>query len=143
MNKDAVRIFFSFLLCGGLAALCNVGSRYIFTLYVSYALSIFGAFIVGMATAFVLFKYVVFRVTSLQDAPKEGVYFVLVNLAALLQTYIISICLAEYIFPWCGWLWHRYDIAHGIGVAVPVFTSYIAHKYFSFGGKKHAAQQLG
>jgi putative flippase GtrA len=28
--------------------------------------------------------------------------------------------------------WHARDIAHAVGVAVPVFTSYVGHKRWSF-----------
>lgn len=34
--------------------------------------------------------------------------------------------------PRLGIVWHAKEIAHLVGVAVPVFSSYIGHKKWSF-----------
>jgi putative flippase GtrA len=57
---------------------------------------------------------------------------VLINLAAVLQTLAVSFVLARYVFPGIGLAWHAELIAHGIGVVVPVLTSYIGHNKLSF-----------
>ena len=36
------------------------------------------------------------------------------------------------IFPAVGFTWHGETVAHVIGVLVPVVTSYLGHKHFSF-----------
>jgi putative flippase GtrA len=56
----------------------------------------------------------------------------MVNLAAVLQTVIISVALADYVFPSVGLQNHRETVAHAIGIMVPAVTSYIGHKYLSF-----------
>jgi|TARA_B100000315_G_scaffold100179_1_gene92102 putative flippase GtrA len=45
---------------------------------------------------------------------------------------VISVGLAQYIFPSIAFDFHPHAIAHAAGVAFPVFTSFIGHKYFSF-----------
>ena len=54
------------------------------------------------------------------------------NLAGVIQVLLISIGLADYAFPAIGFTWHAQDVAHVAGVAAPIFTSYLGHKYFSF-----------
>jgi putative flippase GtrA len=56
----------------------------------------------------------------------------LVNLVAILQTWAISVCLAFYVLPSMVVTLYEREIAHAVGVAVPVFTSYIGHKRWSF-----------
>ena len=52
--------FLSFIVCGGIAALANIASRIVFSLWMNYSLAIVFAFIVGMITAFILFRVFVF-----------------------------------------------------------------------------------
>lgn len=125
------RQFLVFLLTGGFAAAVNWGSRMVFNLWMPFSAAIVVAYIAGMITAFVLAKIFVFR-QSTQSAGKSVVFFVLVNLVAVLQTWAVSVGLAYYVFPRMGMTWHDRDIAHLFGVAIPVFTSYIGHKKFSF-----------
>jgi len=55
-----------------------------------------------------------------------------VNIAALAQTLLVSLALSGWILPWVGWRWQPESVAHVIGVIVPVFTSYLGHKRWSF-----------
>ena len=137
------RQFLRFLLCGGIAALVNVGSRCLFNLIVGYRTFIVLAFFMGLLTAFVLFKYVVFKASNTGALSREGLWFFLVNMLALTQTLLISIGLAEYLFPWLGMTWHAATIAHMAGVGAPVVTSYWGHKYITFGRNAHATHKLG
>ena len=57
--------------------------------------------------------------------------FALVNVVAVLQTWGISMAL-YYLLPLFGVASHVPEIAHAVGVMVPVFTSYIGHKKYSF-----------
>jgi putative flippase GtrA len=50
----------------------------------------------------------------------------------VLQTLAISLLLADWLFPCIGFIWHTETIAHAFGVAVPVMTSFVGHKYLSF-----------
>lgn len=80
---------------------------------------------------FVLSKRLVFERSSL-GTRTELIRFGLVNLAAIAQVWVVSVGLAEWLFPTLGIQSYRYDIAHIIGVAVPVVTSYLGHRHYSF-----------
>jgi putative flippase GtrA len=123
--------FIIFLLTGGLAALVNFISRIWLSRFVDYPIAIVLAYIIGMITAFILAKLVVFK-SSQQSIQRSVFYFILVNLVAVLQTWIISIGLAYYVFPYLGFKIYVPEIAHAIGLTVPIVTSYIGHKRFSF-----------
>ncbi|AQW29903.1 GtrA family protein [Ralstonia syzygii subsp. celebesensis] len=125
------RHFLLFLLTGGVAAAVNWGSRIVYNLWMPYSAAIVVAYVTGMITAFILAKLFVFT-ESTQSTARSIVFFTLVNLVAVLQTWGVSVGLAYYVFPRLGLDWHAREIAHLIGVAVPVFTSYIGHKRWSF-----------
>jgi putative flippase GtrA len=129
VSKD----FLMFLLTGGFAATVNWGSRIVYNNWMPYSTAIAVAYITGMVTAFVLAKLFVFT-KSTQTTAHSVFFFTLVNLVAVVQTWGVSIGLAYYLFPRAGMTWHVRDIAHAVGVAVPVFTSYLGHKKWSFKG---------
>ncbi|WP_342669623.1 hypothetical protein [Stenotrophomonas maltophilia] len=56
----------------------------------------------------------------------------LVNLFAVAQTWLVSTLLAYHLLPWLGVDLLRLEIAHVVGVSVPVVSSYFGHKYLSF-----------
>ncbi|MET3136846.1 putative flippase GtrA [Undibacterium sp. GrIS 1.2] len=89
------------------------------------------AYITGMLTAFVLAKLFVFR-ESQRSIYSSALFFLLVNLVAIMQTWFISIFLAYHFLPWVGVASYTKEIAHAVGVIIPVFTSYIGHKRWSF-----------
>ena len=128
--------FLLFTLMGGIAALANIGSRFLLNLVMPYRPAIVLAYLAGMTTAFFLFKFLVFQARSSRRTKREVMFFIGINMLALVQTYLISIALAEYFFPFCGWTFFPRDFAHIVGVIVPVFTSYIGHKYLTFNGKR-------
>lgn len=123
--------FISFIFAGGVAAVINFFSRILYNGFVSFGNAVILAYITGMITAFLLTKFFVFKKSD-NSTRKEIVYFTLVNVVAIIQTYIISIGFAEYIFPSIEFLFYPKAIAHGIGVMIPVFTSFFGHKYLSF-----------
>ncbi len=59
-------------------------------------------------------------------------YFAAVNVVGLLQVLAVSLLMEAIVFPRLGFTWHAATIAHIIGVGSPAFTSYYAHKFFSF-----------
>ncbi len=120
-----------FLIAGGIAALINFSSRIILNIWLNFSYSIIIAYVIGMITFYLLAKTYVF-IGSNQSYVKSIFYFICVNILAVAQTWLISIGLANYLFPEIGLLKFDKEIAHGIGVLVPVFTSYFGHKYFSF-----------
>jgi len=123
--------FISFLFAGGFAAVVNFGSRFFYSEFVSFGNAVILAYITGMITAFILTKFFVFE-KSIHSVKKEFYYFTMVNLVALLQTYIISVGFAEYLFPMMGFKFYPKAVANAIGVVFPVFTSFFGHKHFSF-----------
>ncbi|MGO1072238.1 GtrA family protein [Lysobacter sp. CA199] len=125
------RRFIAFVVAGGTAACANFGSRILFSELMPYVPAIVLAYLVGMATAFALNRLFVF--TEAQNELKSQVFwFAVVNLAAIAQTVAISLIFARWLFPATGMDFHPEAVAHGIGVIVPVFTSYLGHKRFTF-----------
>lgn len=125
------RQFIAFLITGGIAAIANFGSRIVYNEWVGFSTAIILAYITGMITAFVLARIFVFT-NSRRALHSSAFYFVLVNIVAAAQTWIISIVLAFYVLPSMGVEIYVREIAHAVGVIVPVFTSFISHKYLTF-----------
>ena len=63
---------------------------------------------------------------------EEYIRYSLVNLVAVVQVWVVSVVLARVAFPAIGYAWHAETTAHIVGVIVPVFSSYLGHKHFSF-----------
>jgi putative flippase GtrA len=126
------RQFMVFLLTGGIAALFNIFSRILYNQWTSYSTAVILAYLTGFITAYILMKLFVFK-KSRHSTTKSVFYFTLVNGFALLQTWAISMGLLYYLLPLLNITWHAAEVAHFIGVIAPVFTSYLGHKYFSFG----------
>ena len=125
------RQFFVFVLTGGTAAVVNFCSRILYSHWVDFSVAVVLAYLTGMVTAFVLAKLFVFK-ESRQQIHHSVLFFCLVNLVAVAQTWLISMALAYYVLPALGVRNFVPEIAHGIGVVVPVFTSYVGHKRWSF-----------
>ena len=123
--------FILFLVTGGTAALVNFGSRIIYNQWVSFSVAIVLAYLTGMLTAFVLARWLVFK-RSEQSVARSALMFCAVNVVAIVQTWLISMGLALYVLPDSGVTLFAAEIAHAVGVVVPVFTSYLGHKHFSF-----------
>lgn len=123
--------FILFLVTGGTAALVNFGSRIIYSQWFSFSLAIVLAYLTGMVTAFVLARWLVFK-RSEQSFARSAMLFCAVNVIAVVQTWLISMGLALYVLPYLDVTRFTAEIAHAIGVVVPVFTSYLGHKNFSF-----------
>lgn len=125
------RQFLFFLLTGGTAAVVNFGSRILYSTWLDFSSAVIIAYVTGMITAFVLAKLFVFKESN-QSVHSSAMFFILVNIVAVAQTWAISMVLAYYFFPWLGVTSLVQEISHAIGVALPVFTSYIGHKRWSF-----------
>ena len=92
--------------------------------------SVAAAYLIGMATAFVLFRQFVFQRGRFWLAELKR--FALVNAFAFCLVWVTSIGLARLVFPALGFTWHAETIAHIIGVMTPVASSYYGHKKYSF-----------
>lgn len=122
--------FVNFVVAGGIAAVANVSSRFVFNEFVSFEISVVFAYLVGMAVAFILNKYIVFNVNGAAQA--QVIRFALVNLCSLSAVWVTSVFLAEILFPYLSFNWHAEDLAHIIGVMIPAVLSYLGHKYYTF-----------
>jgi putative flippase GtrA len=120
-----------FVVVGGIAGAVNVAARILFSQAVRYEAAVALAFPVALTVAFLLNRHYVFKATDAAATAQYG-KFALVNIAALLQVWLISVGLAKVLFPWFGFVWHAETIAHAIGVVSPVLTSFFAYKYFVF-----------
>lgn len=134
INKSGYAEFLQFLLVGSSAAAINFISRIGFSEFFSYRVSIVFAYLVGMVVAFILFKKLVFKKSD-KHYIDEIKGFVIVNILSILQVWIISVGLAEYLFPYLDYHFYEKEIAHFIGLAVPAISSYFGHKHFSFSNK--------
>lgn len=123
--------FIRFVLAGGTAALANFLSRIMLSFYLDYVPSIVFAYLIGMTTAYLICRAWVFEASSNTAIQQIG-YFTLVNVFAVLQTVVISLIFANYIFSSIDDLQLRETMGHFIGICVPVFTSFLGHKYMTF-----------
>lgn len=125
------RRFMLFVAASGLAALANFCARIALSHVMGYVWAIVLAYLVGMATAFLLNRAFVFK-----DADKplghQVFWFVAVNMLALLQTLLISLLFSHFVFPWLGMSFHPETIAHALGIAAPAVVSYFGHKHLTF-----------
>lgn len=123
--------FLGFVITGGLAAGVNFGSRILYNQWVDFSTAIILAYLTGMVTAFLLARSFVFT-DSRQSVRRSAGFFLLVNAFAVLQTWAISMLLAYYLLPAAGVTRFVPEIAHAVGVMVPVFSSYLGHKRWTF-----------
>ena len=124
--------FLLFIVAGGFAALVNIFSRALLSLFMNFSSSVLIAYFIGMVIAFILTKKFVFLSNNLDDK-KSFLSFTLVNLFAVLQTYFISIYFREILLNSFPKTSLANLISHTIGVLFPVITSFFGHKYLSFG----------
>jgi putative flippase GtrA len=133
---SGVRQFALFVIVGGLAALVNIVTRIGFSLITSFEVAVVLAFPIALSVAFVLNRLFVFNGAA-GHAPTQYTHFIIVNLIAMVQVFVVSVLLARVIFPWANFAWNADTVAHVIGVASPVFTSYVLHGNYTFGSSSH------
>jgi putative flippase GtrA len=131
VSSEAFR-FASFLVTGGISAACNLGARFLMSRVMRYEFAVLFAYLIGMIVAFVLARTFVFE-KSERDWQAQLARFAVVNVFGLSLVWVVSVGLVRLVFPRVNFYWHPEDVAHLAGVASPVFISYYAHKYFSFG----------
>jgi putative flippase GtrA len=131
MSQFFSKEFVVYLCTGGTAAGVNFASRWIYNHWLDYSYSVLFAYATGMTTAFILARLFVFK-NSTQSLSRSTIFFVLVNIVTGIQTWAISMFLAVLLLPKLGFTQFVPEIAHAVGIAIPVFTSYLGHKHFSF-----------
>ena len=102
-----------------------------FSQLLRFELAVLLAYCVGMLTAYVLARKFVF-LQSRTSVRRSFAAFALVNLFAVLQTWLASVGLRNWLLPLLGIVMLSDLIAHSVGVLVPVVSSYFGHKHISF-----------
>lgn len=129
----ASKRFVLFVLVSGFAALVNLLAGIVFRQWLSFTLAAVFAFGCGLITAFVLNRIWVFR-GSERPIQQQAGWFLVINLTGLAMTVLIGLLMARIVLPWLDWTWYPDTVAHAIGIAAPVITSYLGHKHLSFRG---------
>jgi putative flippase GtrA len=123
--------FIKFVVAGGLAAVVNIVARYLLSLAFVYEVAVAVAYLFGMTAAFLMTRAFVFERSASTVHVQYG-RFAIINVLAFVQVWLISVGFDRLFLPAIGFDWHRETIAHMVGVASPVVTSYVGHKRFSF-----------
>jgi putative flippase GtrA len=131
MQPFMSRQFLAFLLTGGTAALVNFCTRIVYNMWLGFSAAVVLAYLTGMVTAYVLARIFVFKVST-QTLQRSLFLFALVNLLAIVQTWAVSLLMAYNVLPALGVTLFSLEIAHAVGIVIPVFTSFLGHKYWSF-----------
>ena len=131
IDQFVSREFGAFLLTGGIAAIVNFLSRILFSHWFDFSTAIICAYLTGMCTAFVLARRFVFKRAS-RDGPRSALIFAAVNVIAAAQTWAIALGLDHFVFPRMNVTRYAPELSHAVGIAFPVFTSYLGHKHWSF-----------
>jgi putative flippase GtrA len=126
-SKEFLHFFFSALA----AAAVNFIARFLLDPYLGYNKAIIVAYVIGTVFAFFLYQNEVFG-KGARPLWQEIGLFIFVTLAAMAQTLIVSVLLAEHLFPTIGWIWYGKEVAHIVGMGVPMFSSFLGHKYLTF-----------
>jgi putative flippase GtrA len=130
--KAEARRFTLFVVLGGCAALVNWASRFPLERIVSFPVAVAVAYMIGMGVAFTLFSRFVFPVSA-QPVAQQIKFFILVNLAGIVQVFAVSIALVYYVFPTIGFVGVLTEpIGHGIAIGVPTISSYFGHRLLTF-----------
>lgn len=131
MSSSVTSQFVAFVVAGGIAAVVNFVSRFVLNHWIDFSAAVVLAYLAGMVTAFALNRLFVFSSSSV-SIRESAIRFTLINGLAVAQTWGLSVALLYYALPAMGISTFAPEIAHGMGIALPVFTSYLGHKYWSF-----------
>lgn len=126
--------FARFFLVGVAAAALNIFSRVLISRLVRFEYAVALAFPIALTFAFVMSRFFVFE-PSKRPVWDQYLRFLIVNLVALVQVWLVSVGLTYWVFPLIGWTYYPELFAHTIAVCSPVLTSFYAHKAFTFSEK--------
>jgi putative flippase GtrA len=90
------------------------------------------AYVVAAATGFILFSLFVFPGSS-RPLSQQTVTFLAVSAGGMALTWVVSVTLLRFVFPAIAFNGPREAVAHALGLAVPIVTSYFGHRRFTFG----------
>ena len=120
-----------FVLAGSIAALINIISRIILTIFLDFEISVFISYLLAMITSFLLQRKYVFKSTK-KSYKRSLAGFLLVHFVTLLQVWIVSFLLKFWLINFISSVSIVEFIAHSFGLGIPAFTSYFGHKYITF-----------
>jgi putative flippase GtrA len=123
--------FVRFVIAAGLSVPFNLGSRVIFSYFVSFEIAVVLSQFVGMIVAFLLTRAFVFD-SSPDDKIGEFSRFAIVNAVSLAQTWIVGVSVLRIVLPYFSFTYHPELVAHFVGLASSSVTAFIGHRYFSF-----------
>lgn len=135
LSEFSSKSFYKFILVGGFAATVNFFSRILFSNFFNFTNSVILAFVLGLTTAFTLNKIFVFKPVQ-SNSVKQFLYFFAINIVAVIQTILISTFFVYYLLPKMGVSHFKEEIAHFIGISIPIFSSFLGHKYITFAKSK-------
>ena len=133
-NTNIKKEFPLFILAGSIAALINVISRIILTIFLNFEISVFISYLIAMVSSFLLQRKYVFKSTK-KSYKRSFAAFSLVNVFALIQVWSVSLLIKFWLINFIASVPLVEFIAHCFGVGIPAFTSYYGHKYITFGDK--------
>ena len=125
--NEKIKLFFGYILFGGIAALVDLGGLYIFTEFFGlyYLVSATLSYIGGMITNYSLNKVFNFKNKSKKIAKQFGL-FVFVALIGLGLNQLILWLLVEFAGLW-------YMLAKLISISLVMFWNFFGHKKITFG----------
>ena len=130
-KREEKRQFILFIITGGTSAIINILSRIILSNFFRFEIAILISYGIGMITAFSLAKRYVF-LNSNKSIRKSFPAFALVNLISVLQTFLVSIFIKNWLIIFFNNLLFIELISHTCGLGILVFTSFYGHKYITF-----------
>ena len=130
-KREEKRQFILFIITGGTSAIINILSRIILSNFFRFEIAILISYGIGMITAFSLAKRYVF-LNSNKSIRKSFPAFALVNLISVLQTFLVSIFIKNWLIIFFDNLSFIELISHTFGLGILVFTSFYGHKYITF-----------
>ncbi len=125
--------FLKFLLVGTTAAFANWVSRIIFSFWLNFSLAVLAAYLVGMASAFLLNKKFVFPNSS-RPIQKQIRDFGLMNLVNLPLVWFSSIKIKE-LLQAAGMILYSEELAHFLALSIPTVISFLICKFLAFGDR--------
>ena len=133
-NTSIKKEFPLFILAGSIAALINIISRIVLTIFLNFEISVFISYLIAMVASFLLQRKYVFKSTK-KSYKKSFAAFSLVNVFALIQVWSFSLLIKFWLINFIASVPLVEFAAHCFGVGIPAFTSYFGHKYITFGDK--------
>lgn len=122
--------FLGFLAVGGLAAFLNWIARIVLSTWLPFPVAVGLAYLVGMASAFLLNKRFVFP-RSTRPMGKQIRDFTVTNLLFFPVVWFVAIW-ANVLLIRSGWSLYREALAHAFALSIPMFATFLIYKFLAF-----------